>query len=228
MAEALLELDAPEAAVRWAERATANAPDHWWPSRAAILVALQSGDADAIGDALDTYGGNLGTTWLTLSIRRDRLLQAGELDAARDLFVEALPGLLADPPTLTPSDFYMAPILATIHTARGEDLQARELLQAVRVELQSLRDEGFDDFDLSEVEAAALLGNAGQALDLLEPEMTNDWMNLWWYILDSRNLAPLGGNPRFEALRDRVRHRMHVLRDDLDPKYFEPPVAETS
>jgi TolB-like protein/Tfp pilus assembly protein PilF len=73
MAEALLELDAPEAAGRWAERATANAPDHWWPSRAAILVALRSGDAAAIDDALHraaTYGDAAATSDLRTTSAR--------------------------------------------------------------------------------------------------------------------------------------------------------------
>ena len=223
MAEALLELDAPDAAARWAERATSNSPDHWWPSRAAVLVALADGEPERLQAALDRYGANLGTAWLTLAARRDLLLARGEIDAARFLFVEALPDLLGDPPSVTASDFYMAPILADIHQAAGDTERARVLLESVLETLDALRKEGFDEFDLSEVEAEALLGNTERALDLLEPELANDWMSLWWYILDSRNLAPLADQPRFRTLIDRVRSTMHVLRDQLEPQYFEPP-----
>lgn len=223
MAESLLELDAAEAAARWAERATANAPDHWWPSRAAILVALESGDDAALRDALDTYGPNLGTAWLVLVARRDLLLRAGDLDGARQLFVEAMPDLLADPPVVTASNFYIAPVLAVVHRARGEYEQHRILLDAVLDTLAELRVDGYEDFDISEVEAHAMLGNTALAMDLLEAEIGNEWMNLWWYAFEGPNLAGLAGEPRFVALHERVRRNMHALRDSLEPRYLKPP-----
>lgn len=227
MAEALLELDAPQAAARWADRATANAPTHWWPSRAAILVALRSGDPATIQAALDGYASNLGTAWLTLSIRRDLFVAAGDFDAARTLFVDAIPDFLARPPIVTERDFYMAPILADVHFAGGERERAEALLGAVLAELDRLRESGYAEFDLSEVEAHALLGHHERALDLLEAEFDQDWMNLWWYILESRNLAPLADEPRYRALVDRVRSTMHALRDGLDPGFLDPPERES-
>lgn len=227
MAESLLELDAPDAAALWAERATANAPDNWWPSRAAILVALESGDPVALGDALETYAGNLGTAWLVLVAQRDLLLDAGDLDGARQLFVEALPDLLAEPPIVTSSNFYIAPVLAVVHRARGEYEQERILLEAVLETLDRLRAEGYEDFDVSEVEALAMLGDAALAMDLLEAEIDNDWMNLWWYAFDGPNLAALAAEPRFAAMQERVRQNMQSLRDSLDPRYFSPPERPT-
>lgn len=225
IAEALLELDAPAAAARWAERATGNSRDHWWPSRAAVLVALRSGDPAVLEAALETYGPNLGTAWLMLSARRDVLLADGDSDGARDLFIDALPDLLTDPPGVTASNFYMAPILAEVHFAAGDSDRARALLNGVLDTLEQLREGGFADFDLSEVEAHAMLGNADRALDLLDAELQLDWLNLWWYILDSRNLAPLAAEPRYRALVDRVRSTMRVLRDGLEPELLVPPEA---
>ncbi|NKI35600.1 tetratricopeptide repeat protein [Wenzhouxiangella sp. XN79A] len=221
MAEALLELDAPDAAARWAERATANAADHWWPSRAAILVALRRGDAARLALALDTYAPNLGAaTWLPLSLRSDLLLDAGDLDGARELFVNALPEFLADPPQVAGNTFYLAPLLAVVHQARDEHPRARMLLEEALVTLRTLREEGYEDFDLAEVEAHALLGNRDLALDLLEAHLDQDWMSLWWFIFESRTLQALSGDPRFEALAERVRQRMHLLRDGLEPRYL--------
>ncbi len=223
MAEALLELDAPAAAARWADRAVANAPNHWWPARAAVLVALRSGDLPTLERSLATHGPQLGTAWLTLSAHRDLRLAADDTAGARDLFLEALPDLLTDPPRVTASNFYMAPILADIHLAAGERERAQVLLDGVLDALAALREEGFAEFDLSEVEAHALLGNADRALDLLEAELSLDWINLWWYILDSRTLAPLADEPRYRMLVDRVRSAMQVLRDGLEPEYLVPP-----
>ena len=230
MAEALLELDAPEVATRWADLATSNAPDNWWPSRAAILVALRSGDAAALADALDTYAPNLGIAWLRLVAERDLLLDAGDLDGARQLFVEAVPDLLADPPEVSSSNFYLAPVLAVIHQARGERVQSRALLESVLDTLDELRANGYEDFDISEVEAHAMLGNTDLAMDLLEAEIDNDWMNLWWYAFEGRNLAALAGNPRFVALYGRIRQNMQSLRDALEPRYLAPlePSASTA
>lgn len=223
MAQALLDLEANEAAARWAAVATANAPDHWWPSRAAVLVALSSGDEQALRDALETYAPNLGVAWLTLVARRDLLLEAGDLDGARQLFVDALPDLLADPPVVDESNFYMAPILAVVHQARGEEPEALALLAEVLTTLDDLRADGYDDFDISEVEAHAMLGNSDHALDLLESELEKDWMNLWWYAFEGPNLAALAGEPRLAALLARVRTNMQVLRDGLEERYLTPP-----
>lgn len=226
LAQALLELDAPDAAALWAERATNNAPDHWWPSRAAILVGLrQDNNEQALREALDTYGPNLGMAWLTLSARRDLLLDAGDLDGARQLFVEAVPDFLADPPRVETHNYFLAPLLAVVHEARGESTQRRVLLEAVLVALDRLRADGYEDSDISEVEAHAMLGNTDLALDLLELQLDNDWLSLWWYVFESRNLAALAGEPRFVALRDRVRENMRLLREGLDPRYFVPPDA---
>lgn len=223
MAEALLELDAHEAAARWAERATTNAPDHWWPSRAAILVALGGDDEQALRDSLEAYAPNLGVAWLTLVARRDLLLEAGDLDAARQLFVEALPDLFADPPVVNESNFYMAPALAVVHQARGENAESRALLEAVLALLEELRADGYEDFDISEVEAHALSGNHEIALDLLETQVDNDWINLWWYALEGPNLRPLAEKPRLVGMLERIRQNMRSLRDGLDKRYMAPP-----
>lgn len=223
MAETLLELDAHEAAARWAEQATTNAPDHWWPSRAAILVALSSDDEQMLHDSLETYAPNLGLAWLTLVARRDLLLEAGDLDGARQLFVEALPDLFADPPVVNESNFYIAPALAVVHQARGEDTESRALLGAVLATLETLRADGYEDFDISEVEAHALSGNHELALDILETQMNNDWINLWWYALEGPNLSPLVDKPRLIGLLERIRQNMRSQRDGLDKRYMTPP-----
>ena len=223
MAEALLDLDAHEPAARWAERATANAPDHWWPSRAAILVALSSDDEQALRNALETYAPNLGVAWLTLVAQRDLLLEAGDLDGARQLFVEALPDLFADPPLVNESNFYIAPALAVVHQARGENAESRALLDAVLAVLEELRADGYEDFDISEVEAHALSGNHEFALDLLDTQMDNDWINLWWYALEGPNLSPLADKPRLIGLLERIRQNMRSQRDGLDERYMAPP-----
>lgn len=223
MAEALLDLDAHEAAARWAERATANAPDHWWPSRAAILVALSSEDGQLIRDSLETYAPNLGIAWLTLVARRDLLLEAGDLDGARQLFVEALPDLFADPPIVDESNFYIAPALAVVHQARGDKTESRALLEAVLAMLEGLRADGYEDFDISEVEAHALLGDHELALDLLETQIDNDWINLWWYALEGPNLRPLADEPRLIGLLERIRQNMRSQLEGLDQRYMVPP-----
>jgi tetratricopeptide (TPR) repeat protein len=228
MAEALLELDAPEAAGRWAERAVSNAPDHWWPARAAVLVALNSGDPAALEEALDANGPVLGNAWLALVSRRDLLIRAGELDAARELFLDAVPDFFLDPPQVDANNFYIAPALAEVHRSRGEEERRRALLERTLAVLDELRREGYDDFDISEVEARAMLGQTEQALDLLEAHVEHDWLDLWWYVFDGPQLSALAGEPRFETLAERIRERMHALRDNLDPVYLAPPAVGES
>ena len=92
--------------------------------------------------------------------------------------------------------------------------------------LNRLRAQGYEDFDISEVEAHAMLGDTALALDLLETELDNDWMNLWWYAFDGPNLADLSAEPRFVAMYERVRQNMHALRDGLEPRFTEIPDDE--
>jgi tetratricopeptide (TPR) repeat protein len=226
MAEALLELDDTEAAARWAAQATANAPDHWWPSRAAVLVALHSGDPHAIEEALRVYGPNLGAAWLTLVSERDLRLDAGDLDGARQLLIEALPDFFADPPVIDENNFFMAPVLAVVHQARGEPQLAARLLEGVLSTLARLREDGYEDFDISEVEAHALLGNKEYALTLLEAQLDKDWLNLWWYVFDGAHLQALADDARFIAMHERVRSNMHALHDGLVPHLLTPPALD--
>jgi len=229
LAEALLELDAREAARRWAERAHSNAPDHWWPARAAVLVALNSDDPAALEAALETNGPTLGDAWLALVSRRDLLIAGGQLDAARELFLDAVPDFFLDPPQIDANNFYIAPALAVVHRSHGEEERSRVLLETALKALDDLRREGYDDFDISEVEARAMLGETERALDLLEAHIEHDWLDLWWYVFDGPQLSALAGQPRFEALADRIRQHMHALRDGLDPIYLTPPaIAEPS
>jgi len=151
------------------------------------------------------------------------LLEAGDLDGARQLFVEALPDLFADPPLVNESNFYIAPALAVVHQARGENAESRALLDAVLAVLEELRADGYEDFDISEVEAHALSGNHEFALDLLDTQMDNDWINLWWYALEGPNLSPLADKPRLIGLLERIRQNMRSQRDGLDERYMAPP-----
>lgn len=226
MAEALLELDDAEAAARWAAQATANAADHWWPSRAAVLVALHSGDRQALEEALQVYGPNLGAVWLTLVSERDLLLDAGDLDGARQLFIEALPDLFADPPIIDENNFFMAPVLAVVHQARGEPQLAARLLEGALSTLARLREDGYEDFDISEVEAHALLGNKEDALAMLEAQLDKNWLNLWWYVFDGSHLKALADDDRFIAMHERVRNNMHALHGRLEPRFLTPPALD--
>lgn len=226
MAEALLELDSPVAAARWSARAIENAPDHWWPSRVAILLALNQGDEAAVRQSLDSYGPNIGYGWLRLVAERNLLMDAGDIEGARQLFVEARPDLFSDPPKVDHSNFYIAPALAVVHLALGEEQRSRQLLEGVLQTLASLRADGFEDFDLSEVEAYALLGNSERALDILETQLENNWLNLWWFVFDSAQLRPLAEEPRFLAIRQAVEDQMRALRANLDDLYLTPPALE--
>ncbi|AKS40600.1 tetratricopeptide repeat protein [Wenzhouxiangella marina] len=228
LAEALLELDAREAAARWAERATDHAADHWWPSRAAILVALASGDADALSTALDGYGANLGAAWLTLVARRDLLLATGQADTARQLFVEAVPDFFAEPPVVSDHDYYLAPALAVVLQAVDEQDRRADLLEAALDRIAQMRLAGFEDFDIAEVEALAMLGEHAEAIALLEARLDLHWLNLWWYAFDGPHLAALREEPGFQALRTRIEERMHRLRDGLNEALLTPPESTTT
>jgi hypothetical protein len=221
--EAMLELDAPELAAQWSRIGMETAPTNFWPARVALLIALRNGDRDAIEQALDHFDNNLGPGWLSLTARRDVLLQRGELDQARDIFLTPAPGFFRSPPEVTSSDFYLAPSLAVALLARGDAAAATALLRRAQAVLAQMRESGHEDFEPTEVELLALLGEADRAIAILDAGLENDWLNMWWFMATTGNLGPLQDDPRFIAIFDRVRKRMHELRDGLDAEFLRIP-----
>lgn len=220
--EAMLELDAPLLASQWSRLAMETAPTNYWPARVALLVALRGGDRQEIKRALDHYDSSQGPGWLSLTARRDWLLESDEPDKAREIFLTSVPAFFTDPPEVAPNNFYLAPSLAVALQARGETDAARALLERALAVLADMRASGYEDFDIAEVELLALLGESDRALEVLDAGVSNDWLNIWWFMATSGNLAPLHDDPRFETVFERIRVHMHALRDGLEGKIPAP------
>ncbi|MEM6638743.1 MAG: tetratricopeptide repeat protein [Pseudomonadota bacterium] len=227
-AQALIELDDPEHAAAWVERAMETAPDQFWAARVNLLLALRRDDGAAIDAALDHYESHLGSAWLSLVARRDRLLAAGDVEQALNLFLQNRPDLFGDPPALTAGNFYLGPALAVIYEQLGEAERAADVLGAASDALASVRADGNASFDFSEVEILALSGEERAAVETLSDGLTNDYLSLWWYFGLNQNLKPLQRRDDFEQVLSRIRSRMHALRDAIPAERRRPPALAST
>jgi hypothetical protein len=70
------------------------------------------------------------------------LFEAHQRDAARELFLNAVPDFFPDPPQVDADNVYITRALAVVHGDRGEEERSRALLETMLTVLENLRREG--------------------------------------------------------------------------------------
>ncbi len=200
-----LELEQPEIAARWAAKALALGPEQYWPNRAAMLLGLYTGDAEAVRRHAGFINDRSTTSMTPINALRDVYLDDGDLDAARDLFLRGFPELFGEQPVVTSANYAAAVSLAYVHRQRDEPGAADALLAGALPFVEQQGRAGVFGFEIADVEVQAMLGNYDEALGLLGAAIDDNWRRHWWMLEKNRHLEVLFDDPRFIALIKRLR-----------------------
>ncbi|MEO1574855.1 MAG: hypothetical protein AAFU65_07835, partial [Pseudomonadota bacterium] len=212
-----LELDDPDLAQRWGERALALGPDQFWPRRANLMVALRHGDEAAAREHAEALMAIAPGQLLALMTLRDLALRGGEIDAARRLFVEEVPGLFSATPEVTMNTLGHALALAHFYQSQGQTDDAAQLLDASAPLLLDAESRDRGNLRVYRAEYFAMTEQPDNAIAELEYLFDAGDLSLWWYLPRNAHLSSLQGTAAFEGLLDTLAARVAKQRSAAPP-----------
>jgi len=234
-----LEIDDPESARYWVDRAQALGADTFWAMWSSLLLNLYLGEEDmAAQDArrlIEVYPRN----WGGLKVLRNIDVRAGRFEVARNRYARAFRELVKPEVPQVDSDNYMAAVdLALVLIELGEQQRADDILVQSLEVIDSLSRMGLNGYWITDVQIYALQNRPERALNALHEAIDDGWRLLTWFYLDfDPNLDNIRGLPRFNKLyaelktdlEDQAR-RVQALKDsgELVPIALEENCATES
>ena len=198
-----LEIDDPESARYWMDRAKSLGADTFWPMWVSLLLNLYVGEEDlAVQDArklLDAYP----TNWGAHKLLRNVDVRAGRYEVARSRYARAFRELVEPEIPQVDSDNYMPAVdFALVLIALGEQSRADDILSQSLEVIASMPRMGTSGYWTTDVQIYALQNRPEQALNALQEAFDEGWRLLTWFYLDfDPNLDSLRDHPRFNKLQ---------------------------
>jgi tetratricopeptide (TPR) repeat protein len=214
LGEVFLDLGDPGKAEYWIERSIEINPNPGWlvGKDALSFLHLYRGDeAAAVNQARQVLAVSPSYSGV-LYLLRNHELSAGRYAEARALYEKIHPGLLSDEdPKVGRMNWGLAIQLALVLFKTGEKERADLLLEKSLLQIQTQSRFGNNGYLLADVEIFALRGEKQKALSTLRQAIDEGWRRYWWYYFEHEpSLAPLRGEPEFQAMLEEVRAEMAV------------------
>jgi TolB-like protein len=218
-AEELLSILDPGASLNLTLRASdKSAP--WVRQTRALVALLNDREDDAVMIARDSlFQSYQRTDTVVIFARIARLAYPDDTEAIRQDYERAIPALISGR-RFDEQAFYwssgFAPRTYAMATADyagllirlGEDDKAADYIEDVEYFISKVPRMGFWGYGVLDAEIAAIRGDRDRALNLLEQAVQSGWMELWWFNTKyNPNLVSLHGDPRYEALIQRLTAR---------------------
>jgi len=201
-----------------------DAATNRWPDRTNVnvmgtLLSIYRGDRLSAGryatKVLETSPTHMAGIYYVVTAA----LARGDLAAARAQFAFACPEFLAAvPPEITSENVGKAILAASILLASPEDRgRARVLLDRAERVIRTIPRLGANGFGIADVEIHALRGEKSEAIRALQAAVKSGWRGPIWRAELEHNhmLAPLQGDPGFEAAVAAIRRDMAKQRAEL-------------
>ena len=221
LAMLLVDLDDPETALLWAERALEIGPDRWWPNAAMLRVSYRLGEVETTIRFAEKMLTLDPENWQALHILRNHDLDEGQPEAARARYAAAIPELFENPPRVGEVNFINAIDLAYVLRELG-DLEAAEfMLEEANKFVMGRPRTGPSGIQFLDIEVMAMNGETDAALETLEKSAESDWTRFWWQAPMNPNLANLHQHPRFMAAMELIRTRAAGYRANVDLGEFD-------
>jgi len=216
LAMLLADLDSPDSALMWADRAIEIGPNRIWPNLAMLIVSQRRGDDDNMQLYADKVLTISSQSPLALRVLRNLDLKADRPDAARARYAEATPELFQRPPNVGETNYGAAIDLAHLLSRLGDGEMAEALLRNAREITAGRPRAGPAGIGFFDIKALALLGNNEAALAALEEAASSEWLQFWWQVPSDPNLSTLHQHPRFDAAIERFRSRAAEYRANIN------------
>ena len=197
-----LEIDDPESARYWVDRAQALGPDTFWAMFASMLLNVYLGEEDiAVQDArrlIEVYP----TNWGGLKLLRNIDVRAGRFEVARNRYARAFRELAEPEIPQVDSDNYKSAVdMAQVLIKLGEQQRADDILSQSLELIDSLPRMGINGYWNTDVQIYALQNRPEMALNALQEAINDGWRLLTWFNLDlDPNLDNIRDHPRFKKL----------------------------
>lgn len=215
MAESLLDLNQPEAARLWCEKALKLGPNRFWPNRAMMQYAWFTGDAELLGRYSDSMAEVSPMHFNVLMFKVQQQLDRGETETAARLFLPEFAELSDSPPRVDKGNYAYAVLLAYVLLANDEQERARTLLNLALEVMEDVPRTGFNGKQLLDVAALGLLGQSDRADARLKDANDSLWSNGWWVLRHQPLYESVRNLPEAQALTLNMRRSMNALADTL-------------
>ena len=176
----------------------------------AYALVQQERFSEALTVAQHALGASMDDRWFSnqvfLRLVRDDALHTGDLDTARQWYLNVYPELFEDSPSITIDNIYAAADLALLLQQSGEAERADALIQeglAWYGQTQPATMHGYLT-TIVDVSLLALSGDDELAMETLNAAVEQGWKYDWRWHLANKNLDSIRGEPRFEEIESRL------------------------
>ena len=176
----------------------------------AYALVQQERFSEALTVAQHALGASMDDRWFSnqvfLRLVRDDAFQTGDLDTARQWYLNVYPELFEDRPSITIDNIYAAADLALLLQQSGEAERADALIQeglAWYGQTQPATMHGYLN-TIVDVSLLALSGDDELAMETLNAAVEQGWKYDWRWHLANKNLDSIRGEPRFEEIESRL------------------------
>lgn len=148
-------------------------------------------------------------------------IQLGDYDAARAYLLASNPALTADTRLVVDyANVQAVVLLGYIEWQRGDERTATELLERALPVINQLPRSGSVGHGVEDVRVLALLGRKSAALVALREAIDDGFAGYrshsLWTIDNDPMIAPLRGDPAYEAMREELERRIEALRRNVE------------
>lgn len=204
---AYLEIDDPDSARPWVDKALELGPETFWAVWSSALLNLYVGDEAAAQEDARTLLQHYPRNWGALRILRDADIAAGRHEVARSRYARAHRELTGpDIPVVNGWNYFAAIDLAPVLLQLGETERATDMLEGALKVMKTRPRLGIAGYWINDARAYAVQGNSEKALDALRTAVDAGWRLHTWYHLDlDPNLESIRGTPEFAEINALVK-----------------------
>jgi len=215
-AEIYLAVGDYEAALALQEKIAEMDPDHWWAGWIDLQIAELNGNAAAIQEAINWLQPRVtGQRW-ELGDLADSYLAAGDIDKARDLYLQALPGLLepGEWRRLTGQDPFRSCLFSWVLMNTGDPELGQALLEEATAYLERDLPAAVEHADRYQPDTCYVTaGETEKALAVLETQLAHGHYYYWMFDHRLPMYEPLRGEPRYRELLAERDRKLDVQRE---------------
>ena len=197
-----LDMDDPETAATWIQRAEASGPDQFWANYGFARLHYYDGDYKAGRRYAYRSLEQRPPFWFDVSVPCFPELLEGDYTAYEERVSKSFPDLVNGTYTvLTIANFRHAINLAHVYAKTGRVAESEALLNKAMNHIQTRPRLGWAGYQVSDAEIYALQDRKNDALTALETAVDEGWRFNWRFWLEhSPNLETIRDEPRFKAV----------------------------